>query len=175
MSDTDSETEQKTIKLPVEAVKPRKPVSEKQRLASTANIAKARAARSAKKIERLKAEDEDKIILKAIVEERKKPKKEVKKVVKPESSESEASESEASESSDSDSEFVLTKTASKKTKEKAPKKTKARSSLLAEVEALRAEMKALQYGGDQKAPVNVYFNQPEPRKSTLTKQQINDL
>ena len=104
MSDTDSETEQKTIKLPVEAVKPRKPVSEKQRLASTANIAKARAARSAKKIERLKAEDEDKIILKAIVEERKKPKKEVKEVVKPDHNvrqcQSSEEESEASEASD---------------------------------------------------------------------------
>ena len=141
MSDSDSDVVQ-TIKVPTEisAKKPRKK-SEAQRLASTTNIAKARAARSAKKIERLKGEDEQKVLLAELIAEKKasklpKPDCELPATsakkrpdnVPEESEESEANESESesdvseeSDSSDSEAEFVLTKRAPAKKKAAAPK------------------------------------------------------
>ena len=152
--------------------KPRKKmeVSERKRAASSANLAKAREARAKKKADKLQAEDENQSILDELVAQQKakkkaakekpqeqpehtpvfgKPEKPPKKKHVPlseseESEESEVSEeSEESSSEDSDVEFVLkpakkSKAKAKEAKQKAPKK----SSILSEVEALKAEIAA---------------------------------
>ena len=97
-----------------------------------------------------------------------------------ESEESESEESEDSSSEDSDVEFVL-KPAEKKAgkamaKEKAPKAPK-KSSILSEVEALKAEIAALkkEKNSSKAAPVNVFFNQKGGEKKKMSAMEVKDM
>jgi len=173
-------------------------VTDRKRAASSANLAKAREARAKKKAEKLAEYDEDQTIMKELVAEKKAKKKAAvgaptavepvavpvfgqqpeKKLVKKthvqltESEESEESESEASEESsseDSDVELVLTyakkgKAKGKVGKEKAAKK----STIMEEMEALKAEIAAMrkQEKKSKPAPVNVYVGGIEKKKKT---------
>ena len=191
MSDSDSDT-QISVQMPeMEASKPEKKprkkmvVTEQRRAASQANIIKAREARAKKKEARLQAETEHQQILNELVAEKKKsksqptppigkPEKPSKPYAKLSSSESESEESEESESEESeesDVEYVLKPAKKKQVKEKAKK-----SAISAEVEALKAQIAALQIKkqkAPKPAPVNLYFGrQPTEKKATALDQKV---
>ena len=189
MSDSDSDA-LGSIQLPENEAssaaekKPRKKmvVTDQKRAASSANLAKAREVRAAKKLNKQQQEDEEKTLLKELVAERKAAK--ATKVGQPEKpietptkvkknykqlSETDESESESeTDSSEGEVEFILSRP-SKKTKKPAAKTSKPkRSDIMAQVEALTAQLAELKKKPDA-APVNVYFGQskPKPKISAL--------
>ena len=158
MSDSDSDALE-SVRLPREISSPEKKprkkmvVTHQKRAASSANLAKAREVRAAKKLNKQLQEDEEKALLKELVAERKAAKAKTKAPKSETESESEVSESD----SEDEVEFVLSK--SKKTKH---------STIKAQMDAMAAELAELKQKKPEAAPVNVYFGQrAKPKQSTL--------
>jgi len=178
MSDSEDDT-QISVKIPQEhqisdekQKKPRKKVevSERMRAACQANAAKAREGRAKKKADKLAAEDETQMILRELVDEKKKAKAGLhhqkekpiskKQYERSPSEEDESEESESDSSEDSDVELVLRpakkKTAKEKTRSLAIPK---RSAIMEKMAAMQAKLDAMEKKEKSQAPVNVYFNQ----------------
>lgn len=188
MSDSDRDETVTSVKLPKSVRKTTRVVSERQKEACAKNVIKARAGRVAKMEARLKGEDEEKILLRELIADKKASKqKKAEPVEADESSddeelESEASESDddpketsASDSSDSEAEFVLTKRkpATKKAVAKVAligkgkKKTAERSTMLEKMEEMAAELKALKKEKRSKVTVNINNPEKKPQSAAL--------